>query len=117
MFPRRNMIKRSEYLKYPRSSKSRRRKVWEEKGIVGKCSSCGKLADGFGFKCVCKEVECITCWFKRTGGHENAKTPFWECPNEKCKMVSIYDQDMTFIKRWSTEQWERWKKLGKEIEV
>jgi len=92
-----------------------RRSYLIEKGSIGRCNSCKKLADSFGFACSCKWIECVDCWFKRTGGYENNKSPEWHCQNQKCRNVSVYDKDVIFIKRWTREQWERWNKIGKEI--
>jgi len=97
-----------------RKGRKTRRSLLVEKGSIGRCNSCRKLADDFGFACSCKWVECVSCWFKRTGGHDNEKSPEWHC--QKCLAVSIYDQDMIFIKRWTREQWERWNKIGEVIQ-
>lgn len=100
-------------VKYGKTSKAQRKRNLEAIGIIGVCFSCGDHVDGMGFKCACKMVECVGCWFKRTGGHKNSMSPEWHC--KKCGMVTIYDRDMVFIKRWSKEQWERWNAIGESI--
>lgn len=82
-------------------------------GAIGMCSTCGDVSY-HGFKCSCKVVECTGCWFKRTGGFQNAKSPEWHC--HSCGKVSIYDQDMNFIKRWEHDQWKKWNGLGNDFE-
>lgn len=72
----------------------------EAEGIIGLCDECGKGVS-MGFKCSCKRVECIGCWFKRTDGHKNTLSPQWECPD--CGMVTLYDKEMNFIKRLTKE--------------
>lgn len=101
-------------VRYGRTTRAQRRRKLEEIGVIGKCDACGKHADTMGFKCVCKRIECIKCWFKRTRGHENVRSPSWKCPG--CKRVSIYDQEMNFIKRWSSEEWKQYNRLGEQLD-
>lgn len=101
-------------VKYGKTSKAQRRRKREEIGVIGVCNVCGQDADNLGFRCACRWTECVTCWFKRTGGHKNTKSPEWHC--EKCLRVTVFDCEMNFIRRWTREQWERWNEIGRKLE-